>query len=200
MKPTWFAPLLALAALLTACREDPLPSDYASRAELRDSQSQFLLARFAGNPGLTLALQEVYGEVPAPLQPQVGPLPVGRLDFIKAVAWGTAEQFESVERQRELIDTLHPGLDWKTDGCSTPPGVNFGYHEAFRPACLVHDFGYHNLRVMERTPGNREKTDLAFYANMKSVCNRRLPPERPSCYVVAFVYEEGVRIGGVTGF
>ncbi|WP_293910055.1 phospholipase A2 [Deinococcus sp.] len=222
MKRPWCLSLLTLATLLTACRPEPLPddraandraandravndraaTDYASRSELQDAQSQFILAQVGHDPRLIATLQEAYGEAPAPQAPntQALPAPVGRLEFVKSLAWGNVQNFEAASFRRDFIDTLHPGLDWSTDGCSTPPGLDFGYHETFRPACLVHDFGYHNLRLLERTPENRTRTDEAFFSNLKAICAARFPPERPSCYVVAYMYEEGVRLGGAALF
>ena len=151
---------------------------------------------------MPLALQEVYGEAPGTALPptQLLPLPINRPEFVKAVAWSPAPQSEAVTRRRDLIDTSHPDLNWSTDGCFRPPGVDFGSSQTFRPARLVHDIGDHNLRVLERTPGNREQTDQAFYTNMETICDRRPPPECPSCSVVNFVYEEGVRIGSAALF
>lgn len=61
-------------------------------------------------------------------------------------------------------------FDWSSDGCSwTPPA----WANLFRPACLLHDFGYRNfgnrLRL-QRTEPRRAWIDGRFYTEMKRIC------------------------------
>ena len=64
-----------------------------------------------------------------------------------------------------------PPFNWASDGCSwTPPD----WAQLFRPACLLHDFGYRNfgngLRL-QRTEARRAWIDGRFYTEMKRICN-----------------------------
>lgn len=215
MKLTPFA-AVALALTLAACGQTPgastpaaqgaLTADYAARPELQDPGSQAILARYGNDPGLLAALQEAYGERPATFdRPQVPglsglDLTSDRLAYIKGVAWGTVAGY-NVQYGAYVGSTLpYPGLDWTRDGCSAPDGLGLGYREDFRPACNVHDFGYRNLKVYERTSANRLATDDAFYANMKTTCAAKSWYARPACYTAAYAYYEGVRVGGSGSF
>jgi hypothetical protein len=67
-------------------------------------------------------------------------------------------------------DPIRP-FNWTSDGCSwTPPA----WAQLFRPACLLHDFGYRNfgngLRL-QRTEARRAWIDGRFYTEMKRICN-----------------------------
>ncbi|MPY66078.1 phospholipase [Deinococcus sp. SDU3-2] len=208
-------PALSLALLplaLAACGAPPpapapsLTADYAARPELQDPDSQAILARYGDDPGLLAALQEAYGERPADLsRPQV-PLLTGqdlasdRLAYVKRVAWGTVAAYNGQYTAYAGTARPYSGLDWTRDGCSAPDGVGLGYREDFRPACHVHDFGYRNLKVYERTSANRLNTDDAFYANMKAICAAKSWYVRPACYSAAYAYYQGVRVGGAGSF
>ncbi|WP_293910053.1 phospholipase A2 [Deinococcus sp.] len=124
----------------------------------------------------------------------------GRLAYVKALAWGSMQNFEAAYASQASNDAPYPDLDWSRDGCSAPPGLDLGYGEVFRPACNIHDFGYRNLRVLERTPQNRETTDHAFYADMQAICAALIWIKRPECSAAALIYESGVRLGGTSHF
>ncbi|WP_216318497.1 phospholipase A2 [Deinococcus aestuarii] len=216
MKLTPFA-AVALALTLAACGQTPgastpptaqgtLTASYASRPELQDVESQAILARYGNDPGLLAALQEAYGERPATFERPQAPLISGldlagdRLAYVKRIAWGTVPAYNAEYANQAGVNSVYPGLDWTRDGCSAPDGLGLGYREDFRPTCNVHDFGYRNLKVYERTSANRLATDDAFYANMKTVCAAKSWYTRPACYSAAYAYYQGVRVGGGASF
>lgn len=199
------------AALLAACGQTTptatQASDYAARPELQDAGSQAILARYGNDPGLLLALQEAYGERPAQLALPNLPymtaqdMASDRLNYVKSVGWGTVANYNGQFAAYSGSTTLpYVGLDWSRDGCSTPDGLGLGYTEDFRPACNVHDFGYRNLKVYERTDGNRKTTDEVFYVNMKTICAAKSWYKQPACYSAAYAYYQGVRVGGGSSF
>ncbi len=206
--------LSTLALTLAACSQGLVPkataatdtAAYAARPELQDAGSQAILNRFAGDPGLVAALQEAYGERPAsvfaPALPAIRGLDLAsdRLAYIKQVAWGTVPAYNGQYANYAGTSAPYPGLDWSRDGCSAPDGLGLGYREDFRPACNVHDFGYRNLKVYQRTDANRQTTDEAFYSNMKVICAAKSWYKRPACYSAAYAYYEGVRVGGSSSF
>lgn len=206
------AALLTLA--LAACGAAPpgpdaassLTASYALRPELQDAGSQAVLARYGDDPGLLAALQEAYGERPADLSRPQAPLLGGqdlasdRLAYIKRTGWGSVANYTTQYGAYAGTALPYSGLDWTRDGCSAPDGLGLGYREDFRPACHVHDFGYRNLKIYERTSSNRLATDDAFYANMKGICAAKGWYARPACYSAAYAYYQGVRIGGGGSF
>lgn len=211
--------LSAVALTLAACSQglspvqQPGPStsaalaDYAQRPELQDPESQAILSRYANDPGLLAALQEAYGERPqsqfvAPALPPLSGLDLAsdRLNYIKGVGWGSVAYYNGQYAAYAGTTRPYPGLDWSRDGCSAPSGLGLGYREDFRPACNVHDFGYRNLKVYQRTDSNRKTTDEAFYSNMKGICAAKSWIKRPPCYSAAYAYYEAVRIGGGSSF
>lgn len=213
MKRTLAVSVVA-AALLAACgqttptlsAQPTLVSAYAARPELQDAGSQAILAQYGNDAGLLAALQEAYGERPSSLSwpsvPSLGAqdLATDRLAYIKRTAWGTVSNYNSQYAAYSGTALPYAGLDWSRDGCSAPNGLGLGYREDFRPACNVHDFGYRNLKVYQRTDANRLSTDDAFYTNMKAICAAKSLLARPACYSAAYAYYEGVRVGGSGSF
>ncbi|MFC4425643.1 phospholipase A2 [Deinococcus navajonensis] len=206
-----------LASLLAACGQAPAPGapsvtagpsldQYASRPELQDASSQAILARYADDPGLLLALQEAYGERPTVLTLPPVPsvrgqdLATDRLAYIKQTGWGTVSNYDRQYAAYAGTSLPYSGLNWTRDGCSAPDGVGLGYREDFRPACNVHDFAYRNLKVYQRTDANRKTSDDVFYTNMKAICAAKSWYARPACYSAAYAYYQGVRIGGSGSF
>ncbi|MFB9995476.1 phospholipase A2 [Deinococcus oregonensis] len=201
---------LALTGLLTSCSQHAPPlssvgqgvAAYLTRPELQDPDSQAILVRYSGNPELLAALQTAYGERPAQNRLRLSPALQGlgltedRLAYIKTVAWNSVADYDS-QYARFLGTALpFPDLDWNRNGCSTPTGLGLGYTEDFRPACNVHDFGYRNLPLWERTDANRKATDQNFHRNMDSICAAKSWYKRPACYSASFAYYEAVRVGG----
>ncbi len=205
---------VAAAGLLAACGQQvklpaqdgvPAPNSvaaYRDRPELQDADSQAILARYADHPGLLAALQTAYGERPPELAPATRSLGLSedRLSYIKVLAWGGVPSYDGQYASFSGTPLPYAGLDWTRDGCSAPDGLGLGYREDFRPACNVHDFGYRNLKVWERTDANRKATDQNFHHNMDGVCAAKSWYKRPACYVAAFTYYEAVRTGGIFSF
>ncbi|CAM3576398.1 phospholipase A2 [Deinococcus frigens] len=179
---------------------------YAQRPELQNAGSQAILEKYGNLPGLLEALQEAYGERPADLSLPATPTITGldlasdRLAYIKRTGWGSVNNYTSQYAAYAFTGYPYPGLDWGRDGCSAPDGLGLGYREDFRPACNVHDFGYRNLKVYQRTDANRQTTDEAFYTNMKAICAAKSWYKRPACYSAAFAYYEAVRLRGGGSF
>ncbi|MGY2897092.1 phospholipase A2 [Deinococcus sp. UYEF24] len=201
----------ALSGLLAACgQQASVPvsgvAAYAQRPELQDAESQAILARYGNDPGLLAALQTAYGErAPVAVQADVPALTglslsSDRLAYVKSVGWGSVNNYNGQYAAYASSTLPYPGLDWNRDGCSTPSGLGLGYTEDFRPACNVHDFGYRNLKVLERTDANRKTTDEAFHGNMDTICAAKSWYKRPACYSASYAYYEGVRVGGGSSF
>ncbi len=199
------------AGLLAACgQQGNVPTGvaaYRNRPELQDGESQAILARYGDNPGLIAALQTAYGERAAEVVQASVPAISGlslegdRLAYVKSVGWGSVSNYNAQYAAYSASGTLpYPGLDWSRDGCSAPSGLGLGYREDFRPACNVHDFGYRNLKVYERTDGNRKTTDEVFHGNMDIICAAKSWYKRPACYAASYAYYEGVRVGGGSSF
>lgn len=93
-------------------------------------------------------------------------------------------------------------FDWTNDGCSAPLLGSTGRSYDFRQACIRHDFGYRNLKRLERRYGdghtywnatNRRRVDQQFLADMKQHCKHRGLLLRISCFVNAWTYYTAVR-------
>lgn len=121
----------------------------------------------------------------------------GPVALVKRLGWGTPEAFEAA---RDRLAPLWPTLDWEGNGCSAPRGLGLSYRDDFAPACAVHDFAYHNLRVLEPTAGNRRASDDAFGANLRAICARKALAARPACFSAAAAYLAAVRLRGHTRF
>ena len=79
--------------------------------------------------------------------------------------------------------------------------MGLGYRDDFEPVCNVHDFGYRNLKVHERTEANKEITDKVFFSNLKEyVCDNESVFKRPACYAAAFAYYQAVKNFGHGSF
>lgn len=93
-------------------------------------------------------------------------------------------------------------FDWTNDGCSAPLLGNTGRAYNFKQACMRHDFGYRNLKLLERRYGrgrtfwnatNRRRVDQQFLADMKHHCRSRSFWLQPSCFLSAYLYYTAVR-------
>ncbi|WP_051363383.1 phospholipase A2 [Deinococcus murrayi] len=153
-----------------------------------------------GLPKLLLAAV-LSGGVLGSCAPALFPDVPGRDDsavaVVKRLGWGTPEAFAAA---RPRLEPLWPALDWENNGCSAPQGLGLGYRDDFAPACVVHDFAYHNLRVLEPTAANRRASDEAFRANLRAICARHPPAAQPACFSAAEAYFWAVRWRGQTRF
>jgi hypothetical protein len=100
---------------------------------------------------------------------------------------------------------LDTWFDWSTDFCSAPLVGNTGRSFNFTNSCRRHDFGYRNLRLLERRYGtgttywngnNRRRVDQQFLADMKGHCRRRAITLQGSCFMWAQAYYAAVRVAG----
>ena len=181
----------------------------AQQPELQDADSQALIQKYRHDPAFLASVERTYTGAPEPtVAPLIArpdllhPLDLAstRLTFIKSVAWGSVANYNREYANQGATNAQIPGLDWSRDGCSAPDGLGLGYREDFRPACNVHDFGYRNLKVYERTDANRKTTDEVFHTNMKAICAAKSWYARPACYSAAYAYYQGVRVGGSGSF
>jgi len=96
-------------------------------------------------------------------------------------------------------------FDWTNDGCSAPLVGDTGRSFNFRDPCARHDFGYRNLKLLERrygagrtywNPTERRRVDQQFLADMKGHCRSRSFLLQPSCFAWAQTYYLAVRTFG----
>lgn len=99
--------------------------------------------------------------------------------------------------------TLDRRFDWSTDFCSAPLLGNTGFSFDFHHACRRHDFGYRNLRLLDRrygggfwTSNNRRQVDQQFLSDMHAHCRSRAVWLQPRCFSWAQVYFRMVRLFG----
>ncbi|CAB4544666.1 MAG: hypothetical protein F2534_02815 [Actinobacteria bacterium] len=98
-----------------------------------------------------------------------------------------------------------PWFDWSTDLCSAPLVGSTGRSFDFRHACRRHDFGYRNLKLLERRYGGsglywngarRARVDERFTSDMQAHCGTRAWHERTTCLGWAAVFTTAVRVAG----
>ncbi len=96
-------------------------------------------------------------------------------------------------------------FDWTNDGCSAPVVGGTGRSFDFRAACVRHDFGYRNLRLLERRYGgggqfwnhiSRRRVDDRLYADMRAHCRSRPWWDEPTCFAWAATFYSAVRVAG----
>ena len=94
-------------------------------------------------------------------------------------------------------------FDWSTDSCSAPLVGNTGRSFNFTNACRRHDFGYRNLRLLDRRYGaghwtepTRKRVDQLFLADMKRHCWSRPWYDEPTCFAWAQTFYTAVRVAG----
>ena len=49
--------------------------------------------------------------------------------------------------------TTYEWMDWSQDGCSSPPGLDLGYADAFHWGCLRHDLMWRSMAVSDNGGG-----------------------------------------------
>ncbi|MET9414704.1 phospholipase A2 [Streptomyces klenkii] len=120
---------------------------------------------------------------------------LARADYLMA---RTYQQFAVHARQREAP------FDWDTDGCSPPTPTEWA--AVFRPACVMHDFGYHNygnhgstrLRL-DPTEARRTAIDNRFLQEMHRICDDQ-PHALGNCRGAARTMYSAVRLYGGRAF
>ena len=92
-------------------------------------------------------------------------------------------------------------MTWRTNGCSAPLVGDTGLSFNFRNSCRRHDFGYRNLKLLDRrygggfwNPTSRRRVDQQFLADMKAHCHTRALWLRPTCLGWAQTYYIAVRV------
>ena len=147
------------------------------------------------------------------------PSPVGD----PAIVWHIIDDLSIGQFVELRVTRRHAHLDWSSDGCSTPIAVGLGdtgRSYDFRRACDHHDFGYRNLKLLDRryhcpnrrldhycppyswrygrwwNAANRRRVDDRFLADMREDCRRRSISERVTCRAWAWAYYQAVRAAG----
>jgi hypothetical protein len=96
-------------------------------------------------------------------------------------------------------------FDWTNDGCSAPIVGGTGRSFDFRAPCIRHDFGYRNLRLLERRYGgdgrywnavSRHRVDDQLWADMRAHCHARAWWDQPTCFAWAATFYAAVRTFG----
>ena len=97
-------------------------------------------------------------------------------------------------------------LDTSTDFCSAPLVGTTGRSFDFHDACRRHDFGYRNLRLLDRryspavhvywTASSRKRADDRFRADMRAHCASRPWYDEPTCYAWSETFYRAVRVTG----
>ncbi|AUH44566.1 phospholipase A2 [Streptomyces sp. CMB-StM0423] len=106
-----------------------------------------------------------------------------------------------------FAETPHvPPFNWTTDGCSVPTGYA-PYSDVFRPACVLHDFGYRNYGAdheLKLSPTRETKNwiDGRFRTEMRRICDDRDTSRLShlTCVNAAEAYYEAVQLGGDNAF
>lgn len=123
-------------------------------------------------------------------------------------ATGTGAGAPTVREQADVIMNLtyedfarapHTApFNWTTDGCSVPSGFT-PYSKVFKPACVLHDFGYRNYggnHELKLSPERETKNwvDGRFRTEMKRICDDRYktPLRHRGCRTAAAAYYEAV--------
>lgn len=92
-------------------------------------------------------------------------------------------------------------FDWSTDYCSAPLVGSTGLSFDFRNSCRRHDFGYRNLKLLDRWYGagrfwnaaNRARVDRQFLTDMRNHCAARAWWLHSSCRRWADTFYAAVR-------
>lgn len=141
------------------------------------------------------------------------------LKFIQSVSMNIS--LSEFDRSRFMWRRQQPWFDWTTDGCSVPIIGNDGRSFNFATACRRHDFGYRNLKLLDRryncvglAPGTicsidtwsyghfwnaeqRSRIDEQFQRDMFTSCTTRARSMRVRCEAWAITFFQSVRtIGG----
>ena len=141
------------------------------------------------------------------------------LTYIESIAFNIS--LRDFDRSRFIWRRQQPWFDWTTDGCSVPIVGSEGRSFNFASACRRHDFGYRNLKLLDRryncndlAVGNvcstiswsygkfwnaeqRSKIDEQFQRDMFESCTSRARSRRVRCEAWAITFFQSVRaIGG----
>ena len=125
--------------------------------------------------------------------------------------------FVSMSRSPRGVDE---SLDWSTDQCSAPLVGSTGRSFDFTAACLRHDFGYRNYKLLDQrfncpnrptngtcadgtwnygrwwNASNRARLDAQFKKDLFGHCASRPVWDRPTCRAWATTFHKAVRAFG----
>ena len=137
-----------------------------------------------------------------------GPVtPASRAAHTAQADWAFVQQELFQVTLQQFVRTSASGdrwYDWSSDLCSAPLVGNTGLSFDFRSPCRRHDFGYRNLRLLDRrysdgrywTAANRLRVDGQFLADMKAHCRTRSLLLQTQCYSWAHTFYLAVRVAG----
>ncbi len=116
----------------------------------------------------------------------------GEIDFHQGLALLASDGFLPRFPHSVLVSGVPGYLRWDTDGCSAP--IIGGGPYGFSHPCHRHDFGWRNLKQLDREGARvwnaRTKTraDVGFLADMFSECALLTAPAQIGCETTARVY------------
>ncbi len=141
------------------------------------------------------------------------------LAYIEKIVFNTP--LREFDRSRFMWRRQQPWFDWTTDSCSVPIIGNDGRSFNFAAACRRHDFGYRNLKLLDRhyncadlefgsicsngawsygqfwNAEQRSKIDEQFQRDMFASCTMRARTWRVRCEAWAITFFQSVRtVGG----
>lgn len=176
-----------------------------------------LVGLFAGAVTATIITGHALGEPPQPTEvcadvPGTGvPLPptgvtaerwCGDVDHHLDIPIAGADGFEAAVAEpdppSDPANPRPPYLRWDTNGCSAP--VIGGGPFDFELACFRHDFGWRNLKELDRDGievwhmGNKDRVDAGFLYDMRVRCAGVSPVFRIGCEATARIYYSAVRL------
>lgn len=111
----------------------------------------------------------------------------------------------SLDQFSRFVATGDRWFDWSTDWCSAPLVGSTGRSFDFRWPCRRHDFGYRNLKLLERRYGSggtywnaagRKRVDSQFLTDMRGHCRTRAVVLQPACLGWAVTFYGAVRVAG----
>ncbi|GAA3106658.1 phospholipase A2 [Streptomyces rectiviolaceus] len=117
-----------------------------------------------------------------------------------------ADRIMNLPYQQFAVTPQIPPFNWTNDGCSVPTGYA-PYVEVFRPACVLHDFGYRNYGArhelkLDPTRATKNWIDGRFRTEMRRICDDkyRTPLAHLNCTNAAEAYHLAVQFGGDSSF
>jgi hypothetical protein len=126
----------------------------------------------------------------------------GEIDFHLDIPIAGPDGFEAAVAQpdppSDPTDPRPDFLRWDTNGCSAP-GIGGGPF-TFDLACYRHDFGWRNLKQLDREGvevwhvPNKDRVDAGFLYDMRVRCASVSPVFRIGCEATARIYYSAVRL------
>ena len=153
----------------------------------------------AGTAAAAAPERPVAAGTPSPAQMQVG-------ELAKPTVREEADRIMNRTYRQFAVAPHTAPFNWTNDGCSVPTGYA-PYSKVFRPACVLHDFGYRNYGAkheLKLDPTLRTKNwiDGRFRTEMRRICDDRYrtPLAHLTCTNAAQAYYLAVQVGGHNSF